>query len=72
MDNFCATLNMSIKYTGWIYRVNQKTFVIVFMPQKINVFLLIVFTFLMSLIMVAINKTMDFYLHYNKNYYYNS
>jgi len=33
--------------------VNQKTFVIVFMLQKIKLFVLIVFTFATSLIMVA-------------------
>jgi len=42
-----------------ICRVNHKTFVILFMLQKISLFLLIVFAFIMSLIMVAINKTMD-------------
>jgi len=37
--------------------VIHKTFVIMFILQKINLFLLIIFTFIMSLIMVAINKT---------------
>jgi len=42
-----------------------------------HLFLLIVFTFIMALIMVAINKTMDYFiyknylLHHNKKYYYN-
>jgi len=56
--------------------VNHKTFVIMSMLQKINQFLLIVFTFL--LLMVAVNKTMDYFIcknyllrHYKK-YYYNS
>jgi len=57
------------KYT--VYSVNHKTFVIMFMLQKI------VFTFIMSLVMVAINKVMDYFicknylLHHNENYYYN-
>jgi len=41
-----------------MYWVNQKTFVIMFMLNKINLFLLIAFTFTMSLPMFAINKTM--------------
>jgi len=31
------------------------------MLQKMNLILLIVFTFIMSLLMVAINKTMDYF-----------
>jgi len=46
------------------------------MLQKMNLILLIVFTFIMSLLMVAINKTMDYFscknylLHHYKKYYY--
>jgi len=44
------------------YRVIHKTFVIMFMLQKINFSLLMVLTFIMSLVMVAINKTMDYFI----------
>jgi len=49
--------------------VNHKTFVTMFMLQK-TMFLLMAFTFPMSLVTVAINKTMDYfilqdYLHLN-------
>jgi len=45
-----------------------------FMLQKVNLFLLIVFTLIMSLVMVAINKIIfkNYLLHHNKNYYYNN
>jgi len=48
------SLPITVLITGKQYRVNQNTFVIMFMPQKINLFLLIAFTFTMSLVMVAI------------------
>jgi len=44
--------------------VNHKTFVIMFMSQKIDLFLLIVLTVIMSL--VSIIKTMDYFIC--KNY----
>jgi len=43
-----------------LYRVNHRTFVIMFMLQKIKCF------YLMSLVMVAINITMDYFIC--KNY----
>jgi len=50
-----------------LYRVNQKTFVIMFMLyQNKFVFINCIFTFLMALVMVAINKTMGYLFHLQK------
>jgi len=68
---------VSVLFSSHVFRVNQKTFVIVFVLQKVNLFLLFVFTFIMSLVMGAIIKTMNYFicnnylLHHNKKYYYN-